>query len=107
VADATTRDFISFLPDTIWYLTSDGQDMYCRRPYGFLFSTREAAQAFAVEMSTSLELTAIGIATKEVLAEDGLAGLRRLQVTRLFVDPKVDPTSGDVLGTILRLEEIH
>jgi hypothetical protein len=28
-----------------------------------------------------------------------------MEVTRLFIDPAIDPDSGDVFGTILRLAE--
>src|SRR3954469_9215449 len=45
-------DFISFLPDRIWYLTGNGQDMWVRRPYGFFFTTSEAAERFAISMGT-------------------------------------------------------
>jgi hypothetical protein len=33
--------------------------------------------------------------------------LTRLEVTRIFVDPRVDPTTGDVFGTILRLGAVN
>ena len=29
--------------------------------------------------------------------------MRTLDVTRIFVDPRVDPDTGDVFGTILRI----
>ena len=76
--------------------------MWCRRPYGFFFTSSEAASRFAEEMS-ELELVPIGIAARELVSDDGLAGLRKLEVSRVFVDPKRDPGSGDVFGTILRI----
>lgn len=97
-------DFISFLPERVWYLTQSGRDMWCRRPYTFFFSTAEAAAAFAAKVARGLPLEPIGIASRELVSEDGIAALRRLQVTRVFIDPEVDPT-GDVHGKILRLAE--
>ena len=37
------------------------------------------------------------------LSDDMLGGLRDTAVTRLFLDPEIDPDSGDVHGQILRL----
>ena len=37
--DLSMQKLVEVLPPRIWYLTSNGQDMWCRRPYGFLFST--------------------------------------------------------------------
>ena len=37
-----------------------------------------------------------------LLTDEILAGLRDTAVTRIFVAPTIDPTSGDVFGTILR-----
>jgi hypothetical protein len=105
VAEVQVPDFISFLPERVWYLTQSGRDMWCRRPYTFFFSTSEAAEAFAKAMGTELALQAIGIASKELVSEEGIAALRKMDVTRVFVDPQVDPVSGDVFGTILRLQE--
>lgn len=96
-------DFVSFLPERVWYLTESGADMWCRRPYGFFFSSSEAAEDFAAAMGTEFALSPIGIASKELVSDVGVAALRRLEVTRIFVDPRVDPASGDVYGTILRL----
>jgi len=96
-------DVVSFLPDRIWYLTQSGRDMWCRRPYGFFFTTAEAARAFAAQMS-ELELQPIGIASKELISDEGLASMRRLEVTRVFVDPVVDAATGEVHGPILRIE---
>ena len=48
------QDLVDVLPARIWYLTSNGQDMWCRRPYGFLFSSGEAAQTFAEAMDCLL-----------------------------------------------------
>ena len=38
---------------------------------------------------------------------DGFNALRDLHVTRIFIDPAIDPESGDVHGQILRLGEIN
>jgi hypothetical protein len=38
------------------------------------------------------------------VSEDGLAAMRQLRVTRIFVDPEIDPQTGDVFGKILRIE---
>ena len=43
--DVTLQGLVELLPPRIWYLTSNGQDMSCRRPYGFLFTTSAHAQA--------------------------------------------------------------
>lgn len=95
------------LPPRIWYLTSNGQDMWCRRPYGFWFSSGEAAERFAQELGSEYGLTAIGIDTREVLGDPALEALRELHVTRIFIDPAIDPGTGDVFGQILRLGELH
>jgi hypothetical protein len=91
------------LPARIWYLTSNGHDMWCRRPYGFLFSTGEGAEAFAARMGTGEKLFAVGIEATALISDAILDGLRHSAVTRLFVDPAIDEASGDVYGTILRL----
>lgn len=91
------------LPPRIWYLTSNGQDMWCRRPYGFLFSTGPSAESFAKAMGTGEELFAVGLDAGNFVSDEMLAGLRNSAVTRLFLDPQIDPDSGDVFGKILRL----
>jgi hypothetical protein len=101
--DVTMQQLVELLPPRIWYLTSNGTDMWCRRPYGFLFSTGQAAEAFAKEMGTSEELFAVGLEASNLLTDDVLSNLRNTAVTRLFIDPQVDATSGDVHGQILRL----
>lgn len=101
--DVTLQGLVELLPPRIWYLTSNGQDMWCRRPYGFLFSTGQAAEAFAKAMGTGEDLFAIGLDAGGLLSDDVLGGLRATAVTRLFIDPAVDPESGDVHGKILRL----
>jgi hypothetical protein len=101
--DVTMKQLVELLPPRIWYLTSNGSDMWCRRPYGFLFSTGQAAEAFAKEMGTGEELFAVGLEAGDLLTDDILAGLRNSAVTRLFVDPQIDATNGDVHGQILRL----
>jgi hypothetical protein len=101
--DLTLDELVELLPPRIWYLTSNGQDMWCRRPYGFLFSSGEAAEAFAREMGTAEQLFAIGIDAVALLSDEVLGGLRSTAVTRLFIDPAVDADTGDVHGQILRL----
>ena len=34
-------ELITFLPPRVWYLTSNGDTMWCRRPYGFWFSSSD------------------------------------------------------------------
>ena len=99
----TLQALVELLPPRIWYLTSNGQDMWCRRPYGFLFSTGQAAEAFAAGMGTGEQLFAIGLDAGALISDDVLAGLRNTAVTRLFIDPVIDPDTGDVHGKILRL----
>ena len=96
-------DFVSILGERIWYLTQSGRDMWCRPPHGFFFTTSEAAIAFAAAIGTQLELAPIAIASKELVSAEGIAAMRRLEVTRIFVDPKIDADTGDVFGTILRI----
>jgi hypothetical protein len=101
--DVTLERLVEILPPRIWYLTSNGQDMWCRRPYGFLFSTGEAAESFARAMGNGEQLFAIGLDAGALISDEVLDGLRSTAVTRLFIDPAVDPDSGDVHGQILRL----
>jgi hypothetical protein len=101
--DVSLERLVELLPPRIWYLTSNGQDMWCRRPYGFLFSTGQAAEAFARAMGTGEQLFAIGLDAGALVSDEMLAGLRNTAVTRLFIDPAIDPDSGDVHGQILRL----
>jgi hypothetical protein len=102
-AALSTADLLAKLPDKIWYLTSNGTDMWCRRPYGFLFSTGEAAEAFARAMGTGEALFAVGNDARVFLDDAVLGGLEASAVTRLFIDPAIDAETGDVHGTILRL----
>lgn len=104
--DVTMQQLVELLPPRIWYLTSNGSDMWCRRPYGFLFSTGEAAETFAKAMGTGEELFAIGMEAGALISDDVLAGLRNTAVTRLFIDPAIDAESGDVHGKILRLSPL-
>ena len=97
-------DFLRVLPDRVWYLTSTGQDMWCRRPYGFFFTSGPAAERFAASMGTELSLSPIGVASKELVSKEGIEAMRSMGVVRIFVDPSVDPGSGEVFGTILRIE---
>ncbi|HEY6176652.1 MAG TPA: hypothetical protein VIX73_19485 [Kofleriaceae bacterium] len=101
--DLTLYKLVELLPPRIWYLTSNGQDMWCRRPYGFLFSSGQAAEAFARAMGTGEQLFAIGIDAGALISDEVLGGLRSTAVTRLFIDPAVDADTGDVHGQILRL----
>jgi hypothetical protein len=94
---------VELLPPRIWYLTSNGSDMWCRRPYGFLFSTGQAAESFAAAMGTGERLFAIGLDAGALISNDMLSGLRNTAVTRLFIDPAIDEATGDVHGKILRL----
>lgn len=103
VSDAEIPDFVSILTDRIWYLTQSGRDMWCRPPHGFFFTSSEAATAFAAAIGTQLELAPIAIASKELVSAEGIAAMRSLDVTRIFVDPKLDPATGDVFGAILRI----
>ncbi|MBA3503534.1 MAG: hypothetical protein M4D80_21065 [Myxococcota bacterium] len=104
--DVTMKQLVELLPPRIWYLTSNGDDMWCRRPYGFLFSTGEAAETFAKEMGTGEDLFAVGLDAGNLLSDEILAGLRNTAVTRLFIDPQIDPANGDVHGKILRLSPL-
>jgi hypothetical protein len=101
--DLSLHQLVEVLPPRIWYLTSNGQDMWCRRPYGFLFSSGQAAEAFAQAMGNGEALFAIGLDAGSLISDEVLAGLRNSAVTRLFIDPAIDPASGDVHGKILRL----
>lgn len=101
--DVTLQQLVELLPPRIWYLTSNGNDMWCRRPYGFLFSTGQAAETFAKAMGTGEELFAIGMDAGALMNDDVLTGLRDTAVTRLFIDPAYDADTGDVHGKILRL----
>ncbi len=104
---SSLEDLAAALPPRIWYLTSNGKDMWCRRPYGFWFSTGEAAEEFAKAMGSEHPLFAVGYDTSEVLAAPSLDALRELHVTRIFIDPTIDPDTGDVAGTILRLSDVN
>jgi len=104
--DVTLAQLVELLPPRIWYLTSNGSDMWCRRPYGFLFSTGEAAETFAKAMGTDEKLFAIGLDAGAMISDEMLGGLRNSAVTRIFIDPAIDATSGDVHGKILRLSPL-
>ena len=92
------------LPDRIWYLSSDGRDMYCRCPYSFLFSSSANALAFASAFGTA-GLSPVGVEASAIVSEQWVQTLRAMRVTRVFVDPDYDPDTGDVSGNILRFEE--
>ena len=76
--------------------------MWCRRPYGFLFSNGQTAETFAGTMGTGEDLFAIGLDAGALLSDEILSGLRDSAVTRLFIDAE----SGDVHGKILRLSPL-
>jgi hypothetical protein len=101
--DVTMHQLVEILPARIWYLTSNGTDMWCRRPYGFLFSTGQSAETFAAAQGNGETLFAIGVDAGAMISDEMLAGLRDTAVTRLFIDPQIDPDTGDVFGKILRL----
>ena len=101
--DIAMERLMEVLPPRIWYLTSNGTDMWCRRPYGFLFSTGTSAEDFAKAMGTDERLFAVGVDAGALVSDEMFDGLRRTAVTRLFVDPSIDPATGDVFGNILRL----
>ena len=105
--DVTMAQLIDLLPPRIWYLTSNGSDMWCRRPYGFLFSTGQDAESFAKAMGTAEHLFAVGIDAGALISDEVLDGLRNSAVTRIFVDPTIDAESGDVYGKILRLAPVQ
>lgn len=94
---------LEILPDVVWYLTSNGRDMWCRSPYGFFFTTAEAATEFA-KLQTTLELVPIGVQSAQLLSSEAARAMREQEVTRVFIDPSIDTKSGDVFGTILRFE---
>ena len=94
---------IEVLPDVVWYLTSNGRDMWCRAPYGFFFTSADAAKHFAATQ-TALELVPIGVQSKQLLSTESAEAMRAQSVTRIFIDPQIDADSGDVFGTILRIE---
>jgi hypothetical protein len=104
--DVKLHQLVEVLPPRIWYLTSNGSDMWCRRPYGFLFSSGPDAEAFARAMGTGETLWAIGVDAGALMSDAMLDGLRNSAVTRLFIDPQIDPASGDVHGKILRLAPV-
>ena len=101
--DAQLPDFVSILTDRVWYLTQSGRDMWCRPPHGFFFTSSAAATAFAATIGTELDLAPIAIDSKELVSPEGIAAMRTLDLTRIFVDPRFDPDTGDVFGTILRI----
>jgi hypothetical protein len=101
--DVSMPQLLEMLPPRIWYLTSNGSDMWCRRPYGFLFSDGERAETFARAMGNGEQLFAVGVEAGALMSDAMLDGMRGSAVTRLFLDPAIDEASGDVYGKILRL----
>ena len=104
--DSTKGGLLAYLPDRVFYLTVSGQEMWCRRPYAFFFTTSDAATTFATAMKTEFPLSPIGVAAKDLVSKTGMEAMRQLEITRIFIDPAVDPDSGDVFGTILRVEGV-
>ena len=100
-----TVDFVSFLPPVVYYYSHDGRDLWCRRPYGFFFSSSESAQKFLSHLGSEFDLSLVGIDRAVLMSPSFLDGLRLLQVNRLFIDPSYDEATGDITGKILRLEE--
>lgn len=92
------------LPERIWYLSSDGRDLYCRRPYSFFFTTSDAATAFAEAFAPD-GLMPVGVDRKEIVSEDLVRAFESMKITRVFIDPQIDEATGDVFGTILRFPE--
>lgn len=102
------EDLFQHFPETIWYLTGDGTNIYCRRPYSFLFSTGAAAKTFAEGFEAEeLELTVVGFDREDINVSDLMAAFRAMAVSRVFIDPSIDADTGDVFGTILRLAEAN
>ena len=95
---------LAALPAKVFYLTASGKDLWCRRPYTFVFSTARAAERFATQLGTELDLVPIAVESAELISTEGLRGLRNQQVSRVFVDPAIDEATGDVHGQILRIE---
>lgn len=95
-------EFISYLPPRVWYLSQSGRDMWCRRPYAFFFSSSAAAAAFATAMKTGFALSPVGLDSTQLISSDAVDAMRSQEITRVFIDPQVDPETGDVYGTILR-----
>ena len=58
-------------------------------------------------MGTGEELFAVGVDAGALISGEMLDGLRNTAVTRVFVDPSIDPASGDVFGQILRLAPLQ
>jgi hypothetical protein len=107
ISPTSMHELVSYLPPRIWYLTSNGSDMWCRRPYSFFFSSGEAAEKFVAKFGSEYGLTAIGIESRDLLNQELLGALQQMSVTRIFLDPEIDPASGDVFGKILRIEELN
>jgi hypothetical protein len=102
----SVADLRKHLPERIWYLSDGGPNLYCRRPYSFLFSSAEAAVVFARAFGVE-ELSVIGVDSKDIGSQEFVDAFRAMQITRLFLDPSVDPVSGDVFGTILRFQDAN
>jgi len=70
---------------------------------GIITNPRDVVTGASAGIGTELDLAPIAIASKELVSAEGIAAMRDLDVTRIFVDPRIDPDTGDVFGTILRI----
>ncbi|MBK7074489.1 MAG: hypothetical protein IPH44_19550 [Myxococcales bacterium] len=100
-----SSELLTLLPPRVWHLTSTGGDLWCRRPYSFFFSSDTLASDFATAMGLG-ELWPIGLDATVIVSSEFLTALRDKDVTRIFLDPTLDPVTGDVHGPILRLEAL-
>ena len=64
-----------------------------------MFSTGVAAESFAKAMGTGEDLF-VSADAGALISNEMPDGLRNTSVTRLFIDPVIDPASGDVHGQI-------
>ncbi len=55
---------------------------------------------------SSLVDRAIRIASRECFSDAGVVAPRSLAVTRVFINPSIDESTGDVFGRILRLDGV-
>ena len=69
--------------------------MWCRRPYGFFFSSSDAAAKFAVAMQTSFELTPIGIESRQLVSSDAVEAMRQQEITRQMLELTASRLTGE------------
>ena len=98
--DVTMEKLVELLPPRIWYLRrtartcgAAGHTVSCSRP-------ARRPRTFAKAMGTGEQLFAVGLDAGALISNEMLDGLRNTAVTRIFVDPAIDPASGDVFGAI-------